>query len=236
MENYRGYVLQWTDMQVKNFFTTPLLGHESLFEASAAPWEALKLLKGYLEGMELGKIEVEVPDSVHLVHPELISIAKGVTIEPNVFIQGPCVIGPDCVIRFGAYLRGFVILGKGCVVGHSTEVKHSIFFDGAKAAHFNYVGDSILGRDVNLGAGVKCANYRLDAANVAVSWDGKRIDTGLKKLGAIVGDGAQIGCNAVTNPGTLLGKNVLIYPCLNVGGTIAEGVVIKTLDVPKFLA
>ena len=215
-------------MHTKKYFNRSLSGHEALFEEGAFPWEALKLLQAYLETQELGKIEVELSDSVHLVHPALISIAPGVVIEPNVFIQGPCIIGPGCVVRFGAYVRGHVILGKNCVVGHATEVKHSIFFDGAKAAHFNYVGDSILGSDVNLGAGVKCANYRLDGGPVAVSWEGKKINTGLKKFGAIVGDGAQIGCNAVTNPGTLVGKNAVIYPCLNVGGTIAEGGLVKS--------
>ncbi|HEY5259078.1 MAG TPA: UDP-N-acetylglucosamine diphosphorylase [Rhabdochlamydiaceae bacterium] len=222
-------------MHTKNYFSSSLEGHESLFDERAYPWEALKRLQAYLESLELGKIEIELPDSVHLVHPSLISIAKGVVIEPNVFIQGPCIIGPKCVIRFGAYIRGNVILGKSCVVGHSTEVKHAIFFDSAKAAHFNYVGDSILGADVNLGAGVKCANYRLDGETISVSWDGKKINTGLKKFGAIVGDGAQIGCNSVTNPGTLVGKNAVILPCLNVGGTIAEGGMIKSTKETKCL-
>ncbi len=222
-------------MDVKNYFSHSFAGHEALFDEGGYPWEALKRLQSYLESQELGKIEIEIPDSVHLVHPSLISIAKGVVIEPNVFIQGPCIIGPKCIIRFGAYIRGNVILGKNCTVGHSTEVKHAIFFDGAKAAHFNYVGDSILGRDVNLGAGVKCANYRLDGETISVSWDGKKINTGLKKFGAIVGDGAQIGCNAVTNPGTLVGKNAVILPCLNVGGTIAEGGMIKSTKEIKCL-
>jgi UDP-N-acetylglucosamine diphosphorylase / glucose-1-phosphate thymidylyltransferase / UDP-N-acetylgalactosamine diphosphorylase / glucosamine-1-phosphate N-acetyltransferase / galactosamine-1-phosphate N-acetyltransferase len=120
-----------------------------------------------------------------------------------------------------------VLIGDSCVVGHDTEVKHSIFFNGASAAHFNYVGDSILGNGSNLGAGVKCANLRLDHQPVCVMVLGEKVDTGLLKLGAIIGDGAKVGCNCVLNPGTILGKNSFCFPCLNVHGFIPEGGKVK---------
>ena len=118
------------------------------------------------------------------------------------------------------FLREFVILGDQCVVGHTTEIKNSVLMNGSIAAHFCYVGDSILGSRVNLGAGVKCANLRLDRREVFVDFQGEKINTGLKKLGAILGEDVQIGCNCVLNPGTLVGKKSVIHPLLNVGGFI----------------
>lgn len=141
-------------------------------------------------------------------------------IEPGVYIQGPCIIGKNCVIRHGAYIREGVICGDYCQIGHSAELKHSILLNHACATHFVYVGDSILGNEVNLGAGVKCANLRLDRSEVVVAWNGKRVKTGLKKLGAIVGDRVQIGCNCVLNPGTLIGKESFSHPLLNLSGYI----------------
>jgi NDP-sugar pyrophosphorylase family protein len=124
------------------------------------------------------------------------------------------------VIRHGAYLRGGVICGDGCQIGHSAEIKHAILLDGACATHFVYVGDSILGNGVNLGAGVKCANLRLDRREVSVDVDGQRVKTGLKKLGCIVGDRVQIGCNSVLNPGTLVGRECLAYPLSQLSGWV----------------
>ena len=139
-------------------------------------------------------------------------IGKGVKIEPGAFIQSPAIIDDNSEIRQGAYLRGYCLVGKRCVVGHVTEVKHSIFLNDAKAGHFAYVGDSILGNDVNLGAGTKLANLRFLRGNVQIRTDTGSVPTGLRKLGAILGDHAQTGCNAVTNPGTLLGKKSMVLP------------------------
>lgn len=212
------------------FFSLANYAHPNLWKAAAPVWQALKNLKNYIVTQELGVIECEIPSSVHLVDPESISIGVGTRIEPGAYIQGPCIIGKNCQIRQGAYLRGDVILGDRCIVGHGTEVKHSIFLDDAVAPHFNYVGDSILGNGVNLGAGVKCANFRLDKASITIAFQEKRVDTGLKKLGAILGDGVKLGCNCVTNPGTLLGPGVLCYPCLNIGGFVAAGAKIKPIE------
>ena len=196
--------------------------HASLFQEAAPPWEALLHLAEYMKRQPLGRIEVDIPEGVFLVHPELISIGKGTRLEPGAYIAGPCIIGTDCQVRHGAYLRGDVLVGNRCIIGHATEIKHSILLDGAAAPHFNYVGDSILGKGVNLGAGVVCANLRLDHGFVSVQWEGKKITTSLKKLGALIGDGAQVGCHCVLNPGTILGRGSLCFPCLNVAGYIPE--------------
>lgn len=153
-------------------------------------------------------------------------IAEGARVEPTAYIQGPCYVGPGAEIRHGAYIRGEVYVGPGAVVGHTSEVKGSILFDGAKAAHFAYLGNSLLGRDVNLGAGTKLANLPLKRKEVRVvsPIDGRVVTTGLKKFGAIMGDGSQTGCNAVLSPGTLLMPNTAVMPCVHYRGTLKEGI------------
>jgi NDP-sugar pyrophosphorylase family protein len=203
-----------------NLFSWEQLTPIELFEGIEFPWEALLRLLPYLKGLKLGKIEGVVAPGAHLIHPEQISIGFGAIVEPGAYIEGPCLIGSNVQIRHGAYIRGGVILGDGCIVGHATEVKHSILLPGAKAAHFNYVGDSILGRDVNLGAGAKLANTRFDHGEIIATWGGKRIPTGMVKLGALLGDRVQIGCNAVTNPGTIMGREAICFPGFTIGGEI----------------
>ncbi|WP_339137961.1 MAG: hypothetical protein WGN25_07190 [Candidatus Electrothrix sp. GW3-4] len=141
-----------------------------------------------------------------------IQLGKGVLIESGALIKGPAVIGDYTEIRQGAYLRGYCLTGKRCVIGHATEVKHSIFLNDAKAGHFAYLGDSILGNEANLGAGTKFANLRFLPGNVQVRTDKGLLDTGLRKFGAILGDRAQTGCNSVTNPGTLIGAEGILMP------------------------
>ncbi|PID74576.1 MAG: hypothetical protein CSA20_01205 [Deltaproteobacteria bacterium] len=139
-----------------------------------------------------------------------LALGKGVLIEASAMLKTPAIIGDYTEVRQGAYLRGYCLAGKRCVLGHTTEIKHSILFDDAKAGHFAYVGDSILGHDTNLGAGTKLANLRFLAGNVQIRYNGERLNTGRRKLGAILGDGCQTGCNAVTNPGTILGPESLL--------------------------
>lgn len=206
--------------------------HKALFHDCVYAWDALKKIESYLRMQKLGNIEVGIPDGAHLIHPELISIGKGTIIEPGAYIKGPCIIGEECQVRQGAYIRGNVIVGNHCVVGHDTEMKSVIMLDHANAAHFAYLGDSILGNRVNLGAGTKCANLRLDHGEVILHLDGERIPTGLKKLGAILGDDTQLGCNSVTNPGTVTGKAVFCYPCVNFGGVVPAKSVIKHAQPP----
>jgi NDP-sugar pyrophosphorylase family protein len=141
-----------------------------------------------------------------------IQLGKGVLIESGALIKGPAVIGDHTEIRQGAYVRGYCLAGKRCVIGHTTEVKHSIFLNDAKAGHFAYLGDSILGNEANLGAGTKFANLRFLPGNVQIRTDKGVLDTGLRKLGAILGDRVQTGCNSVTNPGTLIGPDSLLMP------------------------
>ncbi len=142
---------------------------------------------------------------------DLIQIGKNVIIEPGALIKGPAVIGDGTEVRQGAYIRGDVLVGRNCVVGHTTEIKASIMLGGSKAGHFAYIGDSILG-SVNLGAGTKLANLKMTDSPVVLNIKGQVYKTGLRKFGAILGDGVETGCNSVTAPGTLLGKKTLLYP------------------------
>lgn len=209
------------------FFDLSQFAFADIFKDCTYVWEALSRIKTYLKKLPLGKIEVEIPEGSYLIHPELISIGKGTLVDPGVYIKGPCFIGENCSVRQGAYIRGDFISGNGCVIGHDTEVRNVLMLDKVQAAHFAYLGDTILGNRVNLGAGTKCANLKLDHKNIAVHFEEQLIETGLKKFGAIIGDDCQLGCNSVTNPGTLFGKQVLCYPCLNVGGLVASKQLIR---------
>lgn len=147
-----------------------------------------------------------------IISGEKISIGRGVFVEAGALIKSPAIIDDYSEIRQGAYLRGYCLVGKRCVVGHVTEVKHSIFLNDAKAGHFAYLGDSILGNHVNLGAGTKLANLRFTGGEVPVKTPEGTMSTGLKKFGAIMADNVQTGCNSVTNPGTLMGKRTMLLP------------------------
>lgn len=218
-------------LTAKDFFSqAPDLWQENEFV-----WMALHRLEEFFLKQTF-QIAVDVPSSVYLDNPEQISIGEGTVLEPGVYIQGPCVLGAGCVIRHGAYLRSGVYCGQRCVIGHASEIKHSILLDGAQVAHLAYVGDSILGNRVNLGAGVKCANLRLDRREVTISADGVKINTGLKKFGCVLGDGCQIGCNSVLNPGTILGAECAVYPLLNVYGVVSPRTRIKNKNGEMALA
>jgi NDP-sugar pyrophosphorylase family protein len=216
-----------SQLSITSFFSLEGYAHARLFENCSFAWEPLNYIEAYLQSLSLGKIEADVSKSAFLVHPHLISIGRGTKVEPGAYIEGPCVIGENCTIRHGAYLRGNVVVGNNCVIGHDTEVKHSILLNNVCAAHFNYVGDSILGSHVNLGAGSKCANFRLDEKPVVIAFAERVFPTNRRKLGAILGDGVQVGCNCVLNPGTMIGKNSVCYPCINVSGYIASNAKVK---------
>ncbi len=215
------------DLITQSFFDLNEFSHKELFKECKYVWEALGHLEKYLAEFPLGKIEVPVPKGCTLEQPELISIGMGTVIEEGAFIRGPCIIGAGCTIRQGAYFRGDVVIGDDCVIGHSSELKRSIVLDRAHVPHFNYVGDSILGNDTNLGAGFICSNYRLDGGNIRFYFNGEKIETGINKLGVILGDGSKLGCNGVSNPGTLIGKESVSYPCINFGGVFEERSVIS---------
>lgn len=141
-----------------------------------------------------------------------IAIGEGVLIESGAMVKSPAIIGDCCEVRQAAYLRGYCLAGDRCVLGHATEIKHSVFFNDAKAGHFAYLGDSILGTNANLGAGTKFANLKMVKGNIIIRHNGERIDTGRRKFGAILGDESQTGCNSVTNPGTIFGKHCMLMP------------------------
>jgi UDP-N-acetylglucosamine diphosphorylase / glucose-1-phosphate thymidylyltransferase / UDP-N-acetylgalactosamine diphosphorylase / glucosamine-1-phosphate N-acetyltransferase / galactosamine-1-phosphate N-acetyltransferase len=149
-------------LSIENFFSLSEIPFGELFLKGEYAWQPLLHLEKFFNNQKLGKIEIKIPASVHLENPELISIGSGTVIEPGAYIKGPCILGKNCTVRHGAYLREFVLAADHCVIGHDTEIKHSILLSKATAAHFAYVGDSILGSHVNLGAGVKCANFRLE--------------------------------------------------------------------------
>jgi UDP-N-acetylglucosamine diphosphorylase / glucose-1-phosphate thymidylyltransferase / UDP-N-acetylgalactosamine diphosphorylase / glucosamine-1-phosphate N-acetyltransferase / galactosamine-1-phosphate N-acetyltransferase len=147
---------------------------------------------------------------------EDIIIGEGSVVESGAFIQGPTLIGRQTEVRQGAYLRGGCLVGDRCVVGHVTEMKNSVMLPGAKAGHFAYIGDSLLGRDCNLGAGTKLANLKLIKGNIKIKGPDRTYDTGLRKFGAVMGDGTETGCNSVTSPGTLLSPRCLVAPNVTV--------------------
>ncbi len=172
-------------------------------ERCQTPWEMLERIAPLISSV--GESEGYTPWG------EGIWLGKGVRIHPSAVVIPPCVIGDRTELRPGAYLRGDVIVGRDCVVGHDTEVKNSILFDGVQAPHFNYIGDSILGHRVHLGAGVVLSNLRLDREPVVAEWD-TPFDTKRRKVGALVGDNAQIACGVVINPGKIIKKGEWRYP------------------------
>ena len=156
-----------------------------------------------------------------------VHVQEGASVEPHVHLIGPCLIETNTTIRSHAYVREYTWMMSGSLLGHASESKHSLFFPGSKAPHFNYVGDSVLGSNANLGAGVKLSNLRNDGKHIGIWLNYVRRETGLRKFGAILGDDAQLGCNAVTNPGTVLGKSSMVHPNTTVSGYHPDGSVLR---------
>lgn len=176
------------------------------------PWELLGApLDNALAALPSSRLESPIPPDVHLLGDRIVFEA-GVRLAPGVVIEGPVFIGEGVELRPGAYVRGGCWIGAGCIVGASTEVKHSILFPGAKAPHLNYVGDSILGANVNLGAGTVLSNFRHDGSTVTIPCDGERLGTNRRKLGAVLGDDSATGCNCVLHPGVVMGRETQLYP------------------------
>ncbi len=186
------------------------------------PWQVLEDIGGCIA--EIGK----GLDESKFDHPaETVWIAKSATVAPSASITGPCIIDEDAAVRHCAFIRGNAIVGKGAVVGNSTELKNAILFDGAQAPHYDYVGDSVLGYKAHTGAGVVCSNVKSDKTLVVIhAADGDR-ETGRKKVGALIGDNVEVGCNAVLNPGTVLGRGASVYPTSCVRGVVEENCIFK---------
>jgi len=198
---------------IDDFFDLSHCEHRALFENAENVWDVLPKIGAYL------KFRMKPGIQGRLIGKPFVSgavfVGKNTVIEQGAMVKGPAWIGENCEIRNGCYIRENVILGDGVVAGNSCEFKNCLVFDKAQIPHFNYVGDSILGFEAHLGAGVILSNVRLDKAPVTIHGPGGRIPTGLRKFGAIVGDQAEIGCNAVLSPGSLIGRQSVVYPGSN---------------------
>lgn len=190
------------------------------------PWEALRDLRSYI--FEL--ISRYENDNGFTSVTSGVLIAKSASIASDALLSPPCFVDCEAEIRKGAFIRGGAIIGKECVVGNSCEIKNSILFDKAKAPHFNYVGDSILGYSAHLGAGVITSNLKCDKSEIVIKLGSLSLPTGLKKLGAIIGDFCEIGCGAVLNPGAVIGSGTVVYPLSSVRGYIPSGMIYKGKD------
>jgi len=199
--------------------------HAALFDGCQYAWEALKKLRDYLKANLRPALHNRCDGTAYI--GEQVFIGEGTVVEDGVMIRGPAIIGRNCQLRHNAYLREDVIVGDNCVVGNSCELKHVLMFNHCQAPHFNYVGDSILGHKAHLGAGVKISNIKLHRTNVTVDMDGKPFDTGLRKFGALLGDGSETGCNVVLNPGSVVGRAAIIYPNVNWRGVLPPNMIAK---------
>ncbi len=217
-------------LKPEDYFDLTQFEHRDLFAGVEYVWEVLTRIGPYLVGWFAGQ---EGPIILGSVEPGAwldgreVYIGPGAVVEPGAYVRAPAIIGPGSVVRHGAYIRGNVVVGRNCVVGHATEVKNAVLLDGAQAPHFAYVGDSILGNRVNLGAGTVLANFKFGGAPVTVTWNGRRFKTGLRKFGAVLGDDVETGCNSVLAPGTLVGPGSLVYPGATVRGVIPPRSVVK---------
>lgn len=199
--------------------------HVALFDGYNYAWEVLRHIEAYIRANMKPELRNRC-EGVAFIGREVF-IGEGTVVEDGAMIKGPAIIGRNCQIRHNAYIRENVIIGDGCVVGNSTEIKNALLFNGAVAPHFNYVGDSILGYKAHLGAGVILSNFKSLPGNVTVEKDGVPFDTGLRKFGALIGDGAEIGCNAVLNPGSIVGRGAVIYPGVNWRGILPANMIAK---------
>ena len=198
---------------------------KDLFERVEHPWEVLPLIKNYILELipNLGDEYKELAENV-FVH-------ESVKIADTAVINGPTIICKDTEVRPGAFIRGSVIVGEKCVVGNSTEMKNAIIFNNCQCPHYNYVGDSVLGEKAHTGAGVILSNFKSDGSNVKIRTSDEVIETGLRKFGAILGNHADIGCNSVLFPGTIIGQNTNVYPLTRVRGEILPNRIVKDTDI-----
>jgi NDP-sugar pyrophosphorylase family protein len=216
------------DFRPAAFFDLGAFEHRDLFDPDEPVWTALgSRLAAFLESWTDWTIAVDLHPGVHLLG-DRIHIAPGCTVEPGAVIVGPAIIGPEVSIRTGAYIRQNVVLGEGSLVGAHSEVKGSVLLPDAKAPHQAYVGDSILGSDVNLGAGTICSNVKNIGREVSFRAGGEVVNTGLRKFGAVLGDGCKTGCNTVLNPGVLMGPGSVTYTNASLrGGHYPAGTLVK---------
>jgi UDP-N-acetylglucosamine diphosphorylase / glucose-1-phosphate thymidylyltransferase / UDP-N-acetylgalactosamine diphosphorylase / glucosamine-1-phosphate N-acetyltransferase / galactosamine-1-phosphate N-acetyltransferase len=200
--------------------------HQEIFENIDLVWQVLPKIGGYLKSHLKPAVNATLVGAPYI--GENVFIGKGTIVEHGAMIKGPAWIGEGCEIRNGCYIRENVIIGNGVVAGNSCEFKNCLIFDEAQIPHYNYVGDSILGHKAHLGAGVILSNVKLDRKEVAVIGpDGKSYLTGLRKFGAILGDSAEVGCNSVLSPGSLIGRSAIVYPGAQWRGVLPEAHIAK---------
>lgn len=214
----------------ESFFDLDGFSHPTLFTETTYAWEALsrinEVVKTYIAGRgNRPLIEGKVSGGASVENH--VYVGPGAIIERGAYVQGPTIIGAGAHVRHGAYIRGNCIIGRNCIIGHATELKMAIMLDESCAAHFNYVGDSIVGRRVNLAAGVILSNFKSDGSSIFVTEGERRIDTRLRKFGAIVGDDVKIGCNSVLSPGTMIGPGSQVYPGAVLRGMYGPNSIIK---------
>lgn len=216
-------------MQASDLFTLPdNFPFSDRFSPSARPWEWVGSIGPALNDFAFPEIRHHFPGGVHCeggvyLHPT-------VTLPHTCTLIGPAYIGAGTEIRPGAYVRGNVIVGENCVLGNACEFKNCLLLNGVEAPHFNYVGDSILGNAAHLGAGAVLANLRLDRKPVTLRLDSETVDTGLSKLGGLMGDGAEVGCNAVLQPGTILGRRSVVLPGVAFGGLLPTAMIARVRE------
>lgn len=191
-------------------------------QCAEMPWEALAQISAWIceIGAALDPAEYEERSPQVWVH-------RSAHIAPTAYLGAPCIVGPETEVRHCAFVRGSALIGAGCVVGNSTEIKNAILFDHVQVPHYNYIGDSILGYGAHLGAGAVTSNVRSDKRPVVVHGLAGDVETGRKKVGALVGDGVEIGCNSVLNPGTVIGRRTSVYPLTCVRGEIPADCIVK---------
>ncbi|MDB6053261.1 MAG: glmU [Verrucomicrobiales bacterium] len=207
------------------FFDLSQTEHAKLFDDCKYVWDALQKLKEYIAANLKPGLKNKCDGRAYIADD--VFIGEGTVVEDGAMIKGPTIIGRNCEIRHNAYIRENVIIGDNCVVGNACELKHSMLFNGCQVPHFSYVGDSIFGYKSHLGAGVKISNVKLMPGNVCLAIDDKIYDTGLRKFGAILGDYAEVGCNSVLNPGSVIGKRSVIYPNTSWRGILPEDMIVK---------
>ena len=193
-----------------------------IFKDFTYPWEVLAKIGDFIK--ELGKT---LPEDEYEQRAEDVWVAKSATVYPTAYINGPCIIGKEAEVRHCAFIRGKAIVGEGAVVGNSTELKNVILFNKVQVPHYNYVGDSILGYKAHMGAGSITSNVKSDKKLITIKAPDMPIDTGIKKIGAFLGDGVEVGCGSVLNPGTIVGRNSNIYPLSSVRGFVPAGSIYK---------
>ncbi len=210
------------DFYIEKFVDISDFPFSDIFSKGENAWESIRNLESFISGLfKSGKIKANYKNSKNIY------IGKGTVVNDSAEIVGPAVIGDNCTIRHGALLRENCLLGNNVNVGHACEIKNSIMLNNSTAAHFNYVGDSIIGNNVNISGGAILASLRLDKEEVSIKKKGVRISTGLKKFCSIIGDDSVIGANSVLNPGTILGKNSTVFPLVSVSGLHPENKIIK---------